>query len=117
MIFIMENIFPFIILGWVVICLVSWYWQNVLYKKIMTNHYDKWIELGEPDVFSVFTNFGISPLKRLKMMGKTLKFIFKGDLELDNNKDINNARRVNVYIFYIAIIYVIVTFGAVLIFG
>lgn len=99
----MGNIIFLIFLLWVVACLFSWYWQNILYKRLKAYHYDKWVELGEPDIFSVITNFNVSPVKRMKMMYRVLKFLFKGDVELDADERIRSVRKINVIILNILI--------------
>ncbi len=104
----MDNIIFLIFLLWIIVCVFSWYWQNILYKRLRVTHYHKWVELGEPDIFSIITNFGISPIKRLRMMFRVLRFIFKGDVELDSDEKIRNVRKINLYIFYTLIVIFIV---------
>lgn len=111
----MDNIIFLIFLLWLVVCVFSWYWQNILYKRLKAYHYDKWVELGEPDIFSVITNFNISPIKRLKMLYKILKFLFKGDLELDADERIRSVRKVNVIILYTLMVVFIIYISTALI--
>ena len=97
---------------WVILCIVLWTAQEILNRRIKKYHYEKWVEFGKPSLAYVL--FSLESLsKKFKIGYMWLKYLIKGDSELDADKKIRLMKRINQVILLIGV----AVFLFVLIFG
>jgi hypothetical protein len=119
----MDNVCSIALVVWIVICFVGWTLQSALVRRIKFSHHDKWTTLGEPmESFqfikacitpSIANPFGGRPAIRRKQycaLFHLTKYLFRGDKELDADKNILKLRKQNLYLLSVAVVFFVTLF-------
>ena len=102
-----ETLLFFLFLS---LCIGSWIAQDNLYKRIKKSYPEKWVGLGKPTLSMMLGGSSVPPWEQLKFSKqmsraqfRTLRYVIKGDPELDSDPNILKLKRINQRIYLIAI--------------